>query len=84
MKKLGTDTSGFYVKIDMGNGKVVFFPTYPIQMDGTCPWTGFSFRIRTPKNYNANGKAYLTFILRKASGTAWVDHVSCVEIPGKK
>ena len=53
-------------------------------MDGTCPWTGFSFRIRTPKNYNANGKAYLTFILRKASGTAWVDHVSCVEVPGKK
>ena len=84
VKKLGSDTSGFYMKLDMGNGKVVFFPPYPIQMDGTCPWTGFSLRVRTPKNYNANGKAYITFILRKASGTAWVDHVSCVEVPGKK
>ena len=60
-----------------------YFPPAPVQMDGSCPWTGLTFRVRTPANFNANKKAYICFVLRRATGTAWVDHVSMVELPGK-
>ena len=46
-----------------------------MQLEGSCPWTGFSFRVRTPGDFNAKKKAYINFILRKAEGVAWIDHV---------
>ena len=83
VKKKEARWSGFYVRFDHGNGGAFFFPPAPVQMDGSCPWTGLTFRVRTPANFDANKKAHLSFILRKAAGTAWIDHVSLVELPGK-
>ena len=81
VKKKEAKWSGFYIRFDYSNGSCTYFPAAPVQMDGTCPWTGFSFQVHTPKDFNANQKAYINFILRKAEGTAWIDHVSMVEIP---
>ena len=83
VKKLETKSSGFYIRFDYGNGGCRYFPPSPVQMDGSCPWTGLTFRVRTPANFNANKKAYICFVLRRATGTAWVDHVRMVELPGK-
>ncbi len=80
VKKKEAKWSGFYIRFDYSNGSCTYFPAAPVQMDGTCPWTGFSFQVHTPKDFNANQKAYINFILRKAEGTAWIDHVSMVEI----
>ena len=81
VKKLEGKWSGFYIRFDYSNGSCMYFPAAPVQMDGTCPWTGFSFKVHTPKDFNANQKAYINFVLRKATGTVWIDHVSLVEIP---
>ena len=80
VKKLEKKWSGFYIRFDYGNGKCQYFPPMPVQMDGSCNWTGFKFRVKTPEDFNKNKKAYISFILRKASGTAWVDHVSVREV----
>ena len=81
VKKKEAKWSGFYIRFDNSNGTSINFPPAPVQMDGSCPWTGFSFKVHTPKDFNAKKKAYINFILRKAEGEAWIDHVSCVEIP---
>ena len=80
VKKLEAKSSGFYLRFDYGNGKCIYYPPYPVQMDGSCPWTGFSFRVHTPKDLNSR-KAYIDFNLRKATGTAWLDHLRLIEIP---
>ncbi len=80
VKKLEKKWSGFYIRFDYGNGKCQYFPPMPVQMDGSCNWTGFKFQVKTPEDFNKNKKAYISFILRKASGTAWVDHVSVREV----
>ena len=80
VKKLEKKWSGFYIRFDYGNGKCQYFPAMPVQMEGSCGWTGFKFRVKTPEDFNKNKKAYISFILRKASGTAWVDHVSVREV----
>ena len=79
VKKLAASSSGFYLRFDYGNGKPTYFPTWPIQLDGSCPWTGFSFKVCTPKNLNP-AKSYITFTLRKASGTVWLDHIKIREL----
>ena len=82
VKKLDARWSGFYVRFDYGNNSSFCFPAYPVQMSGSCPWTGFSFRVRTPDDFNIRKNACLRFILRKAAGTVWIDHVKLTEIPG--
>ena len=79
VKKKESTWSGFYVRFDHSNGTSVNYPPYSVQLEGTCPWTGFSFRVHTPKDFNAKKKAYINFILRKAEGVAWVDHVQLRE-----
>ena len=76
VKKKAAVSSGFYIRFDFGNGNCAYVPKP--QLTGSCPWTGFSFRIRTPKNYR---RSYVKFVLRQAAGKAWVDHVSLVEVP---
>ena len=78
VKKLTDKASGFYLRFDYGNGRPTYFPRPPAQMDGSCPWTGFKFKIRTPKDLKPE-KSYIIFTLRKATGTAWVDHVKVCE-----
>ena len=80
VKKKLPKWSGFYIRFDFGNGKVQYFPAPPVQMDGSCPWTGFKFNVRTPKDFNRNKKAYINFVLREASGCAWIDHISITEL----
>jgi hypothetical protein len=80
VKKLDKEWSGFYVRFDYGNGKCQYFPAMPVQMEGSCGWTGFKFRAKTPEDCGRKSKPYINFILRKASGTAWVDHVSVREV----
>ncbi|MBR7138224.1 MAG: DUF4838 domain-containing protein [Lentisphaeria bacterium] len=80
VKKLDKEWSGFYVRFDYGNGKCRYFPAMPVQMEGSCSWTGFQFRSKTPEDCGRKSKPYINFILRKASGTAWVDHVSVREV----
>ena len=80
VKKQLPKWSGFYIRFDFGNGKVQYFPAPPVQMDGSCPWTGFKFNVRTPRDFNRNQKAYINFVLRKASGCAWIDHISITEL----
>ena len=82
VKKLEARWSGFYIRFDLGGAKTVaqYFPAPPVQMDGSCNWTGFKFRVKTPSDFNKNKKAYISFVLRKASGVAWVDHVSITEV----
>ena len=82
VKKKTTVSSGFYIRFDYGNGSCAYCPKQ--QLTGSCPWTGFSFRIHTPKDLSSKSPCYVNFILRQAAGTAWVDHVSLVEISGKK
>ena len=81
VKKLESQWSGFYVRFDHGNGEVRFFPTAPVQMDGTCNWTGFKFTVKTPADYGKKGKKpYINFIMRRASGNVWIDRVSITEV----
>ena len=82
VKKLTDKASGFYLRLDFGNGKPAYFPRKPAQLDGSCPWTGFKFAVRTPKDLKAD-KSYIIFTLRKASGTVWLDNVKICEV-GKK
>ena len=83
VKKKTAVSSGFYLRFDYGNGGgCAYVPGPPLT--GSCPWTGLSFRIRTPKNFGSKGAGYVRFVLRQAAGTAWVDHVSLVEISEKK
>ena len=77
--RLGEYMSDVFLRFDFGNGKPDYFPRKPAELDGSCPWTGFGFRVRTPKDLNAK-KAYIIFTLRKADGTAWVDRVKIREI----
>ena len=79
VKKKTDVSSGFYIRFDYGNGGgCAYVPKVPLA--GNCLWTGFSFRIRTPKNFRSKGACYVRFILRQATGTAWVDHVSLTEV----
>ena len=82
VKKLESQWSGFYVRFDHGNGEVRFFPTAPVQMDGTCNWTGFKFTVKTPADYGKKKgkKPYINFIMRRASGNVWIDRVSITEV----
>ena len=82
VKKLAAKSSGFYLRLDYGTKKPTYFPNWPIQLEGSCPWTGFSFKVRTPKDLNP-AKSYINFILRKASGTVWLDHIQIRELKGK-
>jgi hypothetical protein len=82
VKMLEGKASGFYLRFDYGNGKPTYFPKYPARMDGSCPWTGFKFKVRTPKDLNAR-KAYIIFTLRKATGTVWIDEIKINEIRKK-
>ena len=80
VKKRASQWSGFYSKLDLGNGTPLFFPPAPVQMDGSCNWTGFKFHVRTPSDVGKKSKPYLSFIFREADGFAWVDHISVREI----
>ena len=80
VKMLSPKNSGFYVRIDTGDRKSVSFPSYPVQLSGTCPWTRFSFRFRTGPNPASVSKAYVAFSLRKSTGSVWIDRVEMYEV----
>ena len=79
----GTMGSGFYVRVDDGNGVVRKFPRHPFF--GSVPWTRWEFTYRTSdKKPGTTYKPYLHFVLRNSSGRVWVDHVKLTEVPDKK
>ena len=85
VKKLKTKASGFYVKVQHGNAghDPFYYPSSTVEMTGSSPWTGLSFRFRTPKDFNIRKNACFRFILYRATGKVWIDHVKLVELPGK-
>ena len=81
VKKLKSGSSGFYVKVQYGNGgEPFYYPSSTVEMTGSSPWTGLSFRFRTPKDFNSKKGACLRFILYRATGKVWIDHVKLVEV----
>ena len=48
-------------------------------ISGTLPWTLFTFRFRTAKTVLPGRNTRLSFILRKATGKVWIDHVRLIE-----
>jgi hypothetical protein len=80
VKMLSSKNSGFYVRIDTGDRKAVSFPSYPVQLSGTCPWTRFSFRFKTGSKPGAISKTYVAFSLRKSTGSVWIDKVELYEV----
>ena len=85
VKKLKTGSSGFYVKVQYGNdaGQPFYYPSSTVEMTGASPWTGLSFRFRTPKDFNIRKNACFRFILYRTAGKVRIDHVKLVELPGK-
>jgi len=84
IKKLESQWSGFFMRFDPQDNKAQYFPTPPVQFDGTCPWTRFTFRVRTGNTVGLNKKTpYLGISLRKASGTLWIDHIEMYEVKEK-
>lgn len=79
VKKLEAKASGFYLRLDFGNGRPAYFPRKPAELDGSCPWTGFRFKVRTPKDLKVE-KSYIIFTLRRATGTVWLDEVKIQEV----
>jgi hypothetical protein len=82
-KGCGPMGSGFYVRVDDGNGVVRLCPARAFF--GTIPWTRWEFSYKTSsKKPGTNYKPYIHFVLRNASGKVWVDHVELIEESTKK
>ena len=80
VKSAEAHSSGFYVRID-GDKKEKTFPSRNVSaFSGTLPWTQLTFRFRTAKTEIPGRTTRLSFILRKATGKVWIDHVRLIEI----
>ena len=74
-------SSGFYVRIDDRSKKEkIFPPRSTAAFSGTLPWTQLTFRFRTAKTELPGRNPRLSFILRKATGKVWIDHVRVFEV----
>ena len=81
VKTAEAHSSGFYVRIDDRGKKVkVFPPRSTAAFAGTLPWTQLTYRFRTAKTEIPGRTTRLSFILRKATGKVWIDHVRLIEI----
>lgn len=73
--------SGFYVRIDDFSSHEQYFP--PMRrvaaFSGTTPWKQMEFRFRTSKTDLRKHHPRISFTLRKAAGTVWIDNVELFE-----
>ena len=77
-------SSGFYVRVDDFSKKEKCFPhRNSAAFSGTKSWTPLFFRFRTSPE-NDGRKPRLCFILRRAAGKVWIDHVRLEEIRSGK
>ena len=73
-------SSGFYIRVDDRSRKEKCFPhRSSAALSGSMPWTPMFFRFRTSPNDDGR-KPKASFILRKAEGKVWIDHVRLVEV----
>lgn len=80
VKAAEAHSSGFYVRIDDRSKREKIFPSRnTAAFSGTLPWTLFTFRFRTAKTELPGRNPRLSFILRKATGKVWIDHVRLIE-----
>ena len=78
------NSSGFYLRIDdFSKWEKCFPPRSTAAFSGTHPWTPVSFRFRTSKSVVPGRTPRLSFILRKATGRVWIDHVRLTEAEEK-
>ena len=74
--------SGFFVRIDEGNGKAYTYPRN--QFFGSQPWMRLEHTFRTSKNTpGTKYRPYIHFALRNVDGTVWIDHAELIELPSK-
>ena len=83
VKSLAPQSSGFYVKMD-DRGPVKQGQCFPHRslsaFSGTVPWTFMTFRFRTSPQVVQGRNPNISFVLRKAEGRVWIDHVRLFEI----
>jgi hypothetical protein len=74
--------SGITADVRFGNpGKNFVFYPFKQPLTGTMNWTRFEFEFTTPDKVGTQIKPYIGFYLHnKCTGTAWIDHIECVEI----
>ena len=81
VKPAEASSSGFYLRMDDFSRKEQCFPNRSTAaLSGSCPWTPMTFRFRTSKTVLPGRKTRLSFILRKATGKVWIDHVRLAEV----
>ena len=75
--------TGFYVRLDDGNGSVRYFPREPLF--GDLPWTRWEYTYRTSnKKLGTNYRPYIHFTLAGCSGKVWIDQVEFTEVKEDK
>ena len=72
--------SGFYVRMDDMCRHQKFPHKTAACFTGTTPWTPAVFRFRTAKEVVPGRNPRFAFVLGRASGKVWVDHVQLFEI----
>jgi len=81
VKPTEANSSGFYLRMDDFSRREQCFPNRSTAaLSGSCPWMPMTFRFRTSKTVLPGRKPRLTFVLRKATGKVWIDHVRLVEV----
>jgi len=76
--------SGFYVRMDDMCRHQKFPHKTAACFTGTTPWTPAVFRFRTAKEVVPGRNPRFAFVLGRASGKVWVDHVQLFEIEPTK
>ena len=75
--------SGFYIRIDDGNGVVRYFPS-PVVF-GSVPWSRWEYTFTTSsKKPGTASKPYHHYVLRNVTGKVWLDNMELVELPPRK
>ena len=72
--------SGFYLRLDDRENGAVTVPAAGIYLSGSCNWHRFEGRLKTGAHPGKNGAPYAAFVLRNATGKAWIDHVKLIEV----
>ena len=85
VKPLKAKSSGFYLRIDDLGPKAQIFPHRNLAaFSGTLPWTPVTLRFRTAPQAIPGCSPKISFILRKAEGKVWFDHVRLFEVKKSK
>jgi len=80
VKPAEAKSSGFYVRVDDRSRKEMCFPhRSSAALSGSLPWTPMFFRFKTSPNDDGK-KPKVAFVLRKAEGKVWIDHVRLFEV----